>query len=251
MLVPVFAEVIDATGLIRPGHRLHLLGLDRLPRRAPFSFVMALDAVGAWPPIPESHVEMDGAWALYEAWVRLQHGDIDTALVYAFGKSSRRATSARCWRASSTRTSWRRSGPTRWPRRAAGAAVLDAGLCTERTWPRSPPRRATPDNPTPASGVRRPSCSTRRTVVDPLRKHDCPPVTDGAAAVVLAAGDRARELVRAPGVDPRHRPPHRAARARRARPHALAVDRARRGTGRRRRTASTSPSCTRPSRTRS
>ena len=22
---------------------------------------------------------MDGAWALYEAWVRLQHGDIDTA----------------------------------------------------------------------------------------------------------------------------------------------------------------------------
>src|ERR671919_3063724 len=31
---------------------------------------------------------MDGAWALYEAWVRLQHGDLDTALVYAVGKSS-------------------------------------------------------------------------------------------------------------------------------------------------------------------
>ncbi|MCP4806330.1 MAG: lipid-transfer protein [Proteobacteria bacterium] len=54
----------------------------------PFSFVMALDGIGAWPPIRESHVEMDGAWALYEAWVRLQHGDVDTALVYAFGKSS-------------------------------------------------------------------------------------------------------------------------------------------------------------------
>ena len=49
---------------------------------------MALDAVGAWPPIRESHVEMDGAWALYEAWVRLQCGDVDSALVYAFGKSS-------------------------------------------------------------------------------------------------------------------------------------------------------------------
>ena len=23
---------------------------------------------------------MDGAWALYEAWVRLQHGDIDTTV---------------------------------------------------------------------------------------------------------------------------------------------------------------------------
>ncbi len=54
----------------------------------PFSFVSALDAVGAWPPISESHVEMDGAWALYEAWVRLQHGDVDAALVYAFGRSS-------------------------------------------------------------------------------------------------------------------------------------------------------------------
>ena len=34
-------------------------------------------------------------------------------------------------------------------------------------------------------------------VVAPLRAHDCPPITDGAAAVVLAAGDKARELVRA------------------------------------------------------
>ena len=40
-----------------------------------FSFVMALDGVGAWPPISESHVEMDGAWALYEAWVKMQTGE--------------------------------------------------------------------------------------------------------------------------------------------------------------------------------
>ena len=51
----------------------------------PFAFVQNLDAAGAWPPISESHVEMDGAWALYEAWVRLQHGDIDLALVFASG----------------------------------------------------------------------------------------------------------------------------------------------------------------------
>ena len=49
---------------------------------------MALDAVGAWPPIAESHVEMDGAWALYEAWVRLLLGDIDVAVAMGSGRSS-------------------------------------------------------------------------------------------------------------------------------------------------------------------
>ena len=47
-----------------------------------------LEAAGTWPPISESHVEMDGAWALYEAWVRLQHGDVDVALVFASGRAS-------------------------------------------------------------------------------------------------------------------------------------------------------------------
>ena len=31
-------------------------------------------------------------------------------------------------------------------------------------------------------------------LVAPLHKHDCPPISDGAVAVVLAADDRAREL---------------------------------------------------------
>jgi acetyl-CoA acetyltransferase len=35
-------------------------------------------------------------------------------------------------------------------------------------------------------------------LVDPLRKSDCPPITDGASAVVLAAGGRARQLCERP-----------------------------------------------------
>ena len=54
----------------------------------PFAFVSNIDGVGAWPPVYESHVEMDGAWALSEAWLRLQVGDIDVALVIGSGKSS-------------------------------------------------------------------------------------------------------------------------------------------------------------------
>jgi acetyl-CoA acetyltransferase len=35
-------------------------------------------------------------------------------------------------------------------------------------------------------------------VRQPLRRHDVPPITDGAAAMVLATGDRARQLVERP-----------------------------------------------------
>ena len=33
---------------------------------------------------------------------------------------------------------------------------------------------------------------------EPLRRHDVPPITDGAVAMVLATGDRARQLVERP-----------------------------------------------------
>ena len=53
-----------------------------------FSFVGAVDALGATPCKMESHVEMDAAWALYESWIKIQAGEIKTALIYGFGKSS-------------------------------------------------------------------------------------------------------------------------------------------------------------------
>ena len=31
---------------------------------------------------------MDAAWALYEAYIKILTGQVDTALVYGFGKSS-------------------------------------------------------------------------------------------------------------------------------------------------------------------
>ena len=74
---------------------------------------------------------MDGAWALYEAWVALQHGDIDVALVYAFGRSTQGNLARGARRAAGP---VQRRAPRRRrarPRRAAGAAMIDAGLCTE------------------------------------------------------------------------------------------------------------------------
>ena len=48
----------------------------------------AVDAIGAVPPAMESHVEMDAAWALYEAWAKVLTGEAEIALAYGFGKSS-------------------------------------------------------------------------------------------------------------------------------------------------------------------
>ena len=63
MIQPVIREVLDRVGGISEIGFTCSGSSDYLAGQA-FSFVMTLDAVGAWPPIQESHVEMDGAWAL-------------------------------------------------------------------------------------------------------------------------------------------------------------------------------------------
>ncbi|MEV4193265.1 lipid-transfer protein, partial [Streptomyces toxytricini] len=88
MLLPVLDEVRERTGLRARDIGFTCSGSSDYLAGRPFSFTMTLDGVGAWPPISESHVETDGAWALYEAWVKLRTGQADTALVYAYGKSS-------------------------------------------------------------------------------------------------------------------------------------------------------------------
>jgi acetyl-CoA acetyltransferase len=53
-----------------------------------FGFTQVLDVMGAWPPVQDSHVEMDAAFAAYYAWLRIQAGAADTAIVVGFGKTS-------------------------------------------------------------------------------------------------------------------------------------------------------------------
>ena len=116
VLQPVIQDVFAKIGLTKDEMGFVCSGSCDYLVGAPFSFVGALDAVGAWPPMRESHVEMDGAFALYEAWTQLQEDDIDTALVFSFGRSSMSELDA-SWLCSSTRTTWPRCGPTRspWP----------------------------------------------------------------------------------------------------------------------------------------
>ncbi|MCA9572851.1 MAG: lipid-transfer protein, partial [Myxococcales bacterium] len=89
MIYEVVRAALDDAGLDHDDVGFVCSGSSDYVMGKPFSFASAIEGAGLWPPKRESHVEMDGAWALYEAWVRLQHGDVDVAVVYAYGLSSR------------------------------------------------------------------------------------------------------------------------------------------------------------------
>ncbi|SES23006.1 Acetyl-CoA acetyltransferase [Streptomyces sp. yr375] len=206
MLMPVLHSVLNRTGLKTADIGFTCSGSsDYLAGRA-FSFTLALDGVGAWPPIAESHVEMDGAWALYEAWTKLLTGDADTALVYSYGKSSPGSV-----RDVLTRQLDPYYVAPLWPDSVALAALqaqalIDAGDTDESALAAvgARSRRVATLN---SHAQLRGSVPQGDYVVRPLRTGDCPPVGDGAAAVILAAGERARELCSRPawirGIDHR------------------------------------------------
>jgi acetyl-CoA acetyltransferase len=214
LLFPVIAEAIERSGIPRKEIGFTCSGSADYLAGASFAFVGNLEATGAWPPISESHVEMDGAWALYEAWVRLQHGDIDTALVFSSGISSRGdLREVLCLQ----------NDPyylmPLWADHVSLAALqaralLDTGKVTEADLAEvaARSRRAATANPNAqvAGDVTAEAMAAEPYVVAPLRAGDCPPVSDGAAAMVLVAGDRAREVCERPawirGIDHRVEP---------------------------------------------
>jgi acetyl-CoA acetyltransferase len=202
MLVPIFQQVLQSTGLKKDDIGFWCSGSsDYLAGRA-FSFVSAVDAIGAFPPVMESHVEMDGAWALYEAWLKILTGEAEIALAYGFGKSS--AGTLR--RVLALQLDPYLVAPL-WPDSLAIAALqarlgIEAGLWSEADMAGVAARSR-------ASAITNPLALVASTtspddlpggpyIADPLRARDCAPVTDGAAVVILAAGDRARELCQRP-----------------------------------------------------
>jgi acetyl-CoA acetyltransferase len=204
-------DILERTGLDRSELQFTIAGSCDYLSGMPFAFVSNIDGVGAWPPVYESHVEMDAAWALNEAWLRLQLGDIDVALVIGSGKSS----PGRPREVFPLQTDPYVMAPLGLdPVSLAGIqarALLDAGIATERDFAEvvSRSRRDAQSNPNAqvAKDVPVDELLDQPYFSAPLRKHDLPPISDGAAAVVLAVGDRAREISERPawirGIDHR------------------------------------------------
>lgn len=215
-VIPVVREAIARSGMERRDIGFTISGSCDYLAGGPFTFVMGLDGVGAWPPVKESHVEMDAAWALYEAWVAIQTGDVDSAIIYGFGKAS----------LGDLHETWTlQTDPytvaTLWPSMVDMAALqADAYLTASgktdgdlaEVAARS--RRNAQGNPhaVVAEDVSVDDLLGRPVTHRPLRDSDIAPITDGAAAIVIAAEEVARQYCERPAwiggiehrVDPQH-----------------------------------------------
>ena len=147
---------------------------------------------------------MDAAWALYEAWVAIQTGEVDSALDLRLRQVVARRPArdhdaadrpvlrrCRCGRRWST-----------WPR-CRRARYLDASGATEQDLAEvaaraSAQRAGRTRTRSRAGDVDADDAARRsRSRTHPLRDADIAPITDGAAAIVIAAGDVAASGVRA------------------------------------------------------
>lgn len=164
---------------------------------AAFAFVAGVDALGAVPPIKESHVEMDAAWALYESMLKIRMGHADSALIYGFGKSSPGELPI----VMSQQLDPYYLAPL-WVDTISLAALqarmmLDQGLITERDMAEvvARSRRNALNNPhAQLSGdITADDVLAQDMFVSPLRKGDICPVSDGASAVVICTVEKAKE----------------------------------------------------------
>ena len=211
LIMPVVRRVMEQVGVGQQDIDFTCSGSCDYLQGAAFAFVEGLSALATVPPIKESHVEMDAAWAVYEALIKIWTGEADLCLVYGFGKSS--PGELRTVMALQLDPYYH---VPLWPDAISLAALqaramLDSGAINERDMAEVVARsranaRANPNaqlkgNPGIEELLAEPG------FVSPLRRHDCPPITDGASAMVIASADAAARYCKRPawvrGIDHR------------------------------------------------
>lgn len=198
LIMPVLSEVFGQVGIsnaqdvdfVCSGSCDYLQG-------AAFAFVAGVDALGAVPPIKESHVEMDAAWALYESILKIRMGHADSALIYGFGKSSPGELPI----VLSQQLDPYYLAPL-WVDTISLAAMqarllLEQGKISEQDMAEvvSRSRRNAQNNPNAqlAGDISPQQILAEPGYVSPLRKADCSPVSDGASAMIICTEEKARE----------------------------------------------------------
>jgi acetyl-CoA acetyltransferase len=192
MVFEVARRAVLGSGLARNEIDLTMSGSSDMLEGRAFNFAFALEAMGAHPATDESHVEMDGAWALFYAWLKILSGEARSALVVAFSKSSEGSLH----HVTNTQLDPFFLAPLGLDRTASAALQADAWM--------SSGNRTLSDldgvvNRARANAARNELVRTDRPAEDapiasPLWRRHCPPVTDGACAIVIAEESVARRV---------------------------------------------------------
>lgn len=211
MLYPVVRQALADCGVERAAIDYQIAGSADYMDGRPFGFVAALDVIGSWPPKQDLHLEMDGAFCAYYAWVRMQAGDCDTALVVGHGKTSE-GEPDRVLNLQLDPYYQAAIGldPTSTAALQASAYMARAGA-TDRDLATIAARNR-------VAGVRNPDNQVRTAAtaedllktpwaVEPLRTGYLPPIGESASCLILAAEGKAEKLCDHPvwihGVDHR------------------------------------------------
>jgi acetyl-CoA acetyltransferase len=211
MLYPQVRRALAACGVERDAIDYQVAGSADYVDGRPFGFVAALDVMGSWPARQDLHLEMDAAFAAHYAWIRMQAGHCDSALVCGYGKVSEGDPR----RVQNLQLDPYYQAPL--GLEPVATAALQASAYLARTG--TPERRlAEIAARARANGARNPDAQVREPctagdllgtpwAVEPLRTGYLPPVGESAVCLVLAAEGTAERLCDRPawihGVDQR------------------------------------------------
>jgi acetyl-CoA acetyltransferase len=210
MLYPVVRQALADCGLRRDDDFQIAGSVDYMDGR-PFGFVAALDVMGSWPPRLDLHLEMDAAFCAYYAWLRMQAGDCDTALVVGHGKTSegdfRRVLNLQLdpYYQAPLGLDPLATAALQASAYMARSGATDGDLATVAARNRTAGAR-NPDNQL-RTAVDAAELQQTPWVVEPLRAGYLPPVGESATCMILAAEGKAERLCDRPvwiqGVDQR------------------------------------------------
>src|SRR6266403_1562298 len=198
ILYPEVRSALDQCDVERAAIDYQVAGSADYSDGRPFGFVTALDVMGSWPAKQDLHLEMDAAFAAYYAWVRMQAGDCDTALVCGYGKNSEgEPERVLNLELDPYYQAPLGLGPSATAALQASAYMARSGA-TDRDFAEVAARNR-------AAGAKNPCAQLREAVpaetlaatpwvVEPLRRGYLPPYGDSAVCLVLAAEGKAERM---------------------------------------------------------
>src|SRR5262249_53785036 len=165
----------------------------------------------AWPPKQDLHLEMDAGFAAHYAWIRMQAGDCDTAMVVAYGKpgegEAKRVLNLQLdpyYQAAiglDLGSTWALQASAYMQRTATGDRDLADVAARHRAAGAKNPDALVKDAPTAEQLMKTPWA------VEPLREGYVSPLGETAICLILAAEGKAEKMCKKPvwihGVDQR------------------------------------------------